>query len=200
MFLNQIIIREDQSRKFIRKMRLAGIKHYSVVRASGTANSEILKSLGLEEKTMEMIWVFGNREETDKIKNLAREKFHFENGGLGVCFATDSKFQRGDKMEATAIYVIADRGLADDVIEVAVKAGGSGATVLHGRGSGIEKRVAIFDMVIEPEKDIIVLVTSPDKKDGIVDAINSAFDLEKTSKGVIFTMPVTDAVGFNFNR
>ncbi|MFR1324657.1 MAG: P-II family nitrogen regulator, partial [Ezakiella massiliensis] len=103
-------------------------------------------------------------------------------------------------MEATAIYVIVDRGLADDVIEVAAKAGGSGATVLHGRGSGIEKRVAIFDMVIEPEKDIIVLVTRPEKKDGIVDAINTAFDLEKTSKGVIFTMPVTDAVGFNFNR
>ena len=156
--------------------------------------------MGLEEKTMEMIWVFGNREETDKIKNLAIEKFHFENGGLGVCFATDSKFQRGDKMEATAIYVIVDRGLADDVIEVAAKAGGSGATVLHGRGSGIEKRVAIFDMIIEPEKDIIVLVTSPEKKDGIVGAINDAFDLEKTSKGVIFTMPVTDAVGFNFNR
>ena len=68
MFLNQIIIREDQSRKFIRKMRLAGIKHYSVVRASGTANSEILKNLGLEEKTMEMVWVLATARRLIRLK------------------------------------------------------------------------------------------------------------------------------------
>ena len=55
-------------------------------------------------------------------------------------------------------------------------------------------------MVIEPEKDIILLVTSLEQKDKVIDAINKGLDIDSTPKGVIFTMPVTDAVGFNFNR
>ena len=200
MFLNQIIIREEKSRKFLADMRKKGVDRYTVVRANGTASSELLKNLGLDEKTMELIVCYAEREKTNALKELAINKYHFETEHSGVYFSTDLNYKKGDKMEAVAIHVIVDRGLADDVIDIAEKAGASGATVLHGRGSGIEKRVAIFDMVIEPEKDIILLVTSLEQKDKVIDAINKGLDIDSTSKGVIFTMPVTDAVGFNFNR
>lgn len=200
MFLNQIIMREDRSKKFISDMRKMGVNRYTVIRASGTARSEILKSLGLDETKMEFIVCYADEEKTQAIKKLAVEKYHFNEANTGVFFSTDLDYKKEDEMEAIAIHVIVDRGLADDVIDIAQKAGASGATVLHGRGSGIEKRVAIFDMVIEPEKDIILFVTSLDKKDGLIDAINKGLNIDNTPKGVIFTMPVIDTVGFNFDR
>lgn len=200
MFLNQIIIREDRSKKFVADMRKAGVDRYTVIRATGSAGNDVLRGLGLDESTIELIVCYAEREKSQAIKELAEGKYNFNEENSGVYFSTDLNFKKEDKMEAVAIHVIVDRGLADDVIEIAEKAGGSGATVLHGRGSGIEKRVAIFDMVIEPEKDIILLVTSVEKKDALIDAINKGLNIDNTPRGVIFTMPVTDAVGFNFDR
>lgn len=42
-------------------------------------------------------------------------------------------------MEYEALYVIVDKANADKVIEISQKEGEKGATVVHGRGSGIQK-------------------------------------------------------------
>ncbi len=200
LFVNHILLDKEHAKHFVRDMREVGLDKYLVVLASGTAKSSILRALGMHETKKELIYCITYDEGRQKIKKLAIDKYHFDKKQGGVYYCCDTNYKKGDEMEAVVLHVIVDRGTADDVVETLEKNGGTGATVIHGRGSGIEKRTAFFDFVIEPEKDIVLVVTTEEKKQGMIDALNDEFGFEKKNTGVIFSLPVVDAVGFNFDR
>src|SRR5690606_27736116 len=51
------------------------------------------------------------------------------------------------------IVVIVASGVAEEALEAARRAGAEGATILHGRGSGIHEQKKIFNIPIEAEKE-----------------------------------------------
>ncbi len=64
-----------------------------------------------------------------------------------------------------------------------------GATVIHGRGAGIPTDF-YFPLVIEPQKDMVMIITKKDNASLIRQRILSDLKLEKAGNGIIFTLPV----------
>lgn len=95
------------------------------------------------------------------------------------------------------IVIIVDAGNAEDVLDAARRAGGEGATILHGRGSGIHEQKKIFNIPIEPEKDVVLLLVPEERTDGILKAIDEAVDLEKPGHGIGFVLPAKRVVGLS---
>lgn len=97
--------------------------------------------------------------------------------------------------QSSLIVTIVRKGWGSTVLEASVKAGSRGATVLFGRGAGVNEQERIFGMAIEPEKEIILTVVPEEKVDRILEAIVTAADLEKPGHGLAFVLPVDRVVG-----
>jgi len=95
------------------------------------------------------------------------------------------------------IVVIVAAGKAEDVLQASRKAGAEGATIVHGRGSGIHEQKKIFNIPIEPEKDIVMILAPEKRVDGILAAIDAAVDLDKPGHGIGFVLPVKRVVGLS---
>ncbi len=94
-----------------------------------------------------------------------------------------------------AIYTIVDRGLADNVIEAAGKAGSKGGTVINARGSGIHETQKVFNILIEPEKEIVLILSEKENTKNVLDAITKELNIEEPGKGIMFVTNVIQTYG-----
>jgi nitrogen regulatory protein P-II 1 len=93
------------------------------------------------------------------------------------------------------IVTIVKRGLSEEIINGARKAGAEGATVFYGRGTGIHEKKKLLGIPIEPEKEIIFIVTMRDKSDEVLEAIIEAGDLNKPGHGTSFVLELKKVAG-----
>ena len=94
------------------------------------------------------------------------------------------------------ITCIVQKGRANEIIAVALGAGASGATYFNARGTGVRQKLGkILSGLIIPEKDVIQVVVSEDKKDEVFDAITEAGVLKKKGRGVAYMHALDRVVG-----
>ena len=62
------------------------------------------------------------------------------------------------------IVAIVNRGFSDLVMDAARKAGASGGTILHGRGTGVHEAAQFFGVAIQPEKELVLTGRDPDAR------------------------------------
>ncbi len=98
-------------------------------------------------------------------------------------------------MEYSAIYTIVDKGKAEGVVETSRLAGATGATIIDARGSGIHEAQRLFAMEVEPEKEIVLILTRTPQVAGIVDAIREHLCIDEPGNGMLFVQPVQEIVG-----
>jgi nitrogen regulatory protein PII len=97
--------------------------------------------------------------------------------------------------ELALIISIVRNGWGDKVLEASCQAGAEGGTVMVGRGLGIHEQRKILGILIEPEREIVLSLTYPDKKEAILAAIISAGELDKPGTGIAFVLPVEKVAG-----
>jgi nitrogen regulatory protein P-II 1 len=97
--------------------------------------------------------------------------------------------------EIFLIVSIVRHGWGDKVLDASCKAGAEGGTVVLGRGVGVHEHEKILGIPIEPEKEIVLSLTYPDKKDAILEAIVEAAELDKPGAGISFVLPVAEIAG-----
>ncbi len=95
----------------------------------------------------------------------------------------------------TLIVTIVMKGWGDSVIEVSMKAGAEGGTIVFGRGIGIHEKKKIMGIPVEPEKEIVLTITPENKADAILNEIVKAARLGEPRRGIAFTLPVDRFVG-----
>lgn len=100
-----------------------------------------------------------------------------------------------DQQEFDLIVVILPAGKAEEALEAAREAGAEGATIIHGRGTGIHEQKRIFNILVEPEKDILLLLVPQDLTDSITAAIDKAVDLNQPGHGIGFVLPTKRVMG-----
>jgi len=98
--------------------------------------------------------------------------------------------------EYDLVLTIVSRGFADQVVEAARKAGAHGGTIFCARGTGIHEIAKFFSISIQPEKEIIINVIKHEHLDAIMNAIVAAAGLDTEGRGLTFSMPIDDIVGF----
>jgi len=87
--------------------------------------------------------------------------------------------------DASLITCIVQRGRADKVVKAAQEAGAGGATIHHGRGTGVRERLGILGLAIESEKEFISIVVADDEVNHVFDKIFIAAKLDTPGMGFI---------------
>lgn len=80
-------------------------------------------------------------------------------------------------------------------IDVATKAGSRGGTIINARGSGIHETSKVFAMEIEPEKEVVIIVSKEDKTNAIVSSIRKQLNIDEPGNGVIYVQDINETYG-----
>ena len=100
-------------------------------------------------------------------------------------------------MRYDLIITIVTRGFADSVMDAAKAAGAFGGTVLYGRGTGIHEAEKFFGIIVQPEKELVLILAENGKKNDIMTAICKGAGLHKEGKGICFSLPVETVMGIS---
>lgn len=182
-----------------------------ITKAYGTASKSMLDFFGLErtEKylSVSIIPDYLIDNVYDKLKtNMKIEKIG--NGiGFTVPLSSSSKyiinaFKEGEKVKKEEskyelLMTIVQEGYSDKVMDAAKKVGANGGTLIKGHGLGEKNSFKFFNMTIEPEKDIVLIVCKKEDKNNIMEAILEKTGIKTEGKGVCISLPIDSCVGIN---
>lgn len=203
-----VIVEHNKASKVLHLADEKGITASVAMLGRGTASRTIFDYLGLNDKKKAVLMLFGKTEEIMDLADYLVEKLEMDKPNHGIAyiesafnvFGTEDNangsenIKRGENMY-NAIYTIVEKGNADDVIEAAEKAGSRGGTVMHARGSGSEEARKVFNMLIEPEKEIVLIISEEAKTKDIVESIRKETGIEEQGKGIIFVTNVAQTYG-----
>ena len=184
--------------------------------ARGTATSEMLDYFGLEatEKIVMMSVVTDNT--WKQVKTGLENKFQIDVPGTGIAFLVPLSSVGGkkvlqflaagqvvEKIEESVmkntnyelIIVIANHGHSEEVMDAARAEGAGGGTVIHAKGTGLERAEKFLGVSIADEKELILIVTKTEMKNAIMKSIMDRAGLETKARAVVFSLPVTDTAG-----
>ena len=99
------------------------------------------------------------------------------------------------KTDYELIFVIANEGYSDMIMEAARSAGAGGGTVIKAKGTGAEYTEKFFGFSIASEKEIHLLVTPAQGRNNIMKAIMENAGLESKAQSIVFSLPVSHALG-----
>ena len=205
-----LIVNDDMGSDVIRIAKKNGSSGGTVFYGYGTINNSRLKMLGLDNIRKEIVLMVTEESKSESIMQVLTEKLKLERPNRGIAFTIsllnmlgrrnstydqNAQIREDDSVMHQAIFVIVERGQAEEVIDAAVDAGSQGGTIISARGSGIHETSRLFGMDIEPEKEIVLILSENDKVDPIVASISNATEIEKPGKGVLFTVDVKDTKG-----
>lgn len=203
-----VIVEHNKASKVLHLADEKGVTASVAMLGRGTASRTIFDYLGLNDKKKAVLMLFGKTEEITDLADYLLEKLEMDKPNHGIAyiesafnvFGTEDNvngsenIKRGENMY-NAIYTIVEKGNADDVIEAAQKAGSRGGTVMHARGSGSEEVRKVFNMLIEPEKEIVLIISEEAKTKDIVESIRKETQIEEEGKGIIFITNVAQTYG-----
>lgn len=182
----------------------------------GTAASDILNYLGLEATEKAVIFSVQEEEKWLQIKKQLQRKLRIDAPGGGIAFIIPLSSIGGKKSlqfllekqdyqkeeESTLkdtvhelIIVIANQGNIELVMDAARGAGAYGGTVIHARGTGMEKAEQFLGFSLASEKEMIFIVAKKEQKNNIMKAIMENAGSDSRAKSIVFSLPVTDTAG-----
>jgi hypothetical protein len=118
----------------------------------------ICKEANLEQPKQGLCFIISLREVSGLSHFVGDRKIQIEsNKGVG---AMDEEVKRTYDL----IVTIVNKGDSEKVVDFSKKAGAEGGTILHGRGTGIHEQAKLFNILIEPEKDIVLTLIEKEKR------------------------------------
>ena len=93
------------------------------------------------------------------------------------------------------IVSIVNQGYSDELMNTAREAGATGGTVINARGQAHEGAVKFFGISVQDEKELILILTSREKKVAIMRALCETHGLNSKAQGIVFSLPVDNVMG-----
>jgi nitrogen regulatory protein PII len=193
---------------------------------NGTAHEKMLALWGIEKNEKSMLISFVSEE---SLKPILREltlemKIDLPDRGIAVAIPlsgiggakaleyfrmgqpvteadqNDQQTKEAKNMQTAQelIMAIYEKGYTDLVMDAAREAGAAGGTTIKakGTGAGAEK---FFGLSLAEEKEIVLIVSSNEKKKDIMKAIMHKAGMDSRAHALVFSLPVTDTAGFRFS-
>ena len=101
--------------------------------------------------------------------------------------------------EYGCILCIVNNGFSEVAMDAAKACGARGGTILHGRGTISKEAEKFFNISIQPEKEIVMILAKKELVDGILKGLYKAVGSATEAQGIAFSLPVDEVVGINEN-
>ena len=98
------------------------------------------------------------------------------------------------------ILCIVNAGFSEAAMDAAKMHGAGGGTVIHARGTAGMEAEKMFNITIEPEKEIVMIIVEKEKRDAILHALYNAVGLNTPGQGIAFALPVDKAIGLSSKK
>lgn len=205
-----IIVDFGLGSKVLQTAKKSGITGGTVLLGKGTIKSRLLEFLALTDVRKEIIIMVSNKTTIKYALEQLDKKFKFSKPNHGIAFTTpvghvigassckseNLKEGRGvENIMYHAITVIVEKGNAEEVIDAATEAGSKGGTIINARGSGIHETSKLFSMEIEPEKEIVLILSEKESTEKIVSSIREKLKIDEPGNGIIFIQDVANTYG-----
>ncbi|MDR0456559.1 MAG: hypothetical protein LBH20_07760 [Treponema sp.] len=203
------------------------VRFHFINKGRGTANSDILDILGIGAGEKAIITCLEQVVGVPVLMKEVRKKLKVYGPGAGIAFTIPlsaindpallifkqsihknekiaSGYPEGEgvnmanKFSHDLIISVVNQGYSDELMNTAREAGASGGTVLNARGQAHQGAVKFFGVSVQDEKEIILILTSREKKVSIMHAVSEAHGLNSKAQGIVFSLPVDDVLGLSF--
>jgi len=101
--------------------------------------------------------------------------------------------------EMKALYVVANAGYTDEIMDIIRASGGTGGTIIHARGEGSHHR-SFMGITIDHEQEIIISITETDTAERIMDNIKEKAGWKTDIHGICYLMPVDRIIGLGVHK
>ncbi|MCL2063860.1 MAG: P-II family nitrogen regulator [Candidatus Cloacimonetes bacterium] len=196
--------------KVIKISKKYGIKGATVSIGKGFACSSIMNFLALNEERKEIVsMIVENEIAVQAIKGISVEmKFEKPHNGIAFLYSVSDfigsknpyvslKNLEGGKNMFNAIFVVVEKGKAEEVIEAANKVVSICGTIINARGAGIHEIQKFFSIEIEPEKEEVFIITRKKNKDKIVKSIRENLKIDEPGNGILYVLDINEVYGLH---
>lgn len=98
------------------------------------------------------------------------------------------------------VFIIVDKKLSTRVSDEIEALGVSGLTILQGRGRSTDQKVRLLGLTVEPQREMILVLTPNDKTRLIFDTALQAGKLDRPGNGLVFVVDVKMLGGVDFAK
>lgn len=204
-----VIVAEGAADRLIHTAREEGMSDATTFMGFGTYEGGRWSFWGLDRTRKEIIVMLAHEKTARRVMAALAERHYLERPGQGISFSTPvgsvwggTTFQSPDAMQERkeqAMYelitVIVDKGKAEEAMAAATAAGAQGGTIVNARGAGPHETARVFMMDIQPEKEMLLLLTPQHKTQALCEAIAAQMDLEEPGAGILYVQPVVRTYG-----
>jgi nitrogen regulatory protein PII len=195
------------------------VQFYFFSKGKGTANSDILDLLGIGSSEKAMILCIEQDFMVPELLKGVRQRLGAHSAGAGIAFtvplsainqpilqilkernltiSTGKEEQKMSEIKNDLIISILNKGYSDEFMTAAREAGARGGTVLNARGQTSNNPVKFFNVSIQDEKEIIIILSSRDKRTPIMEAVSKSYGITTQADGTIFSLPVDEVMSLN---
>ena len=182
----------------------------------GTASSQLLDYFGLEKSEKVVTFSVVTRSSWRAVKSAMQKELRIDVPGTGIAFIvplssiggkkplaflTDGQdFEAGEEStlkdtKYELLVVIANQGHTELIMDAAREEQAGGGTVLHAKGTGMEKAEKFLGFSLVNEKEMVFIVVKTATKNRIMRAIMDKAGMNTDAKSIVFSLPVTGTAG-----
>lgn len=208
-------------KKFLGFYEKQGLECALITAGKGTAASEILDYFGLEGSEKGVLFHVVTGSVWKDVKRLLQREMNIDVPGTGIvftvplssvggkktlaCLAGGMDFVKGDESvlkdtKYELLVVIANQGCSDLIMDAARSVHAAGGTVLHARGTGMEKAEKFLGVSLVAEKELVLIVAETPRKNEMMQAIMEKAGISTPARSIVFSLPVTGTAGMRLMR
>ena len=83
----------------------------------------------------------------------------------------------------------------DQIVDAAKAAGGTGATIIPARGTGIHEAKTFFGLTLEAQSDVVLFLVDERLVEPVLGAVYEAGQFKEAGTGIAFVLDVDRAIG-----
>lgn len=208
-----VVVNFGMGSKVLHRAKEYGISGGTVFIGRGTVNNSFLNFFSLYDERKEILLMAADGINSEYAIKSLNNDFHFKKSNHGILFTTNVVQIIGSRVDEKngdnennidgginnnmyqVIFTIVNKGRAEDVIDAAKLAGSKGGTIINGRGSGTSETSKLFNMEIEPQKEMVMILSKNEIVDDIVIAIRKKLEIDIPGNGIIFVQNVNKTYG-----
>lgn len=213
LYLMVTITDRKRAKKFTSFYQSLGVDVMLTTTGRGTAVSEVLDYFGLEASEKTVFFSFVTDDRWKLVRNGLQKTLQIEIPGTGIAFlvpmssvggkntlfflTAGQEFQKGEESvlqdtKYELLVTIADQGNTDIIMDAARDAHAPGGTILHAKGTGMERAEQFLGFSLGMEKEMIFMVVKREDKNPIMKAI---MEKARQAHAIVFSLPVTATAG-----